>query len=81
LLLAFCISCEIGVAAQVTAIKAGHLIDPDSGVVLSDQIILIRDNKIEAVGPACRFLPEPLAGHRILERVNFVMKDGKIYKP
>jgi imidazolonepropionase-like amidohydrolase len=58
LLLAFCISSEIGVAAQVTAIKAGHLIDPDSGVVLSDQIILIRDNKIEAVGPG---LPIPEA--------------------
>jgi imidazolonepropionase-like amidohydrolase len=37
-------------AAQVTAIKAGHLIDPDSATSLTDQIILIRDNKIEAVG-------------------------------
>jgi imidazolonepropionase-like amidohydrolase len=37
-------------AAQVTAIKAGRLIDPDSATVLTDQIILIRDNKIEAVG-------------------------------
>jgi imidazolonepropionase-like amidohydrolase len=37
-------------AAQVTAIKAGRLIDPDRGVVLTDQIILIRANKIEAVG-------------------------------
>jgi imidazolonepropionase-like amidohydrolase len=35
--------------AQITAIKAGRLIDPDQGAVLSDQIILIRDNKIEAV--------------------------------
>jgi imidazolonepropionase-like amidohydrolase len=37
-------------AAQVTAIKAGRLIDPDSATILTDQIILIRDNKIEAVG-------------------------------
>jgi imidazolonepropionase-like amidohydrolase len=37
-------------AAQVTAIKAGRLIDPDSATVLTDRIILIRDNKIEAVG-------------------------------
>ncbi|MBZ5596908.1 MAG: amidohydrolase family protein [Acidobacteriia bacterium] len=36
--------------AQVTAIKAGRLVDPDAGAVLTDQIILIRDNKIEAVG-------------------------------
>ncbi|MGA9545522.1 MAG: amidohydrolase family protein [Candidatus Sulfotelmatobacter sp.] len=36
--------------AQVTAIRAGKLIDPDSGKVLTSQTILIRDNKIEAVG-------------------------------
>src|SRR5271166_3516075 len=37
-------------AAQVTAIKAGRLIDPDAGTVLTDQTILIRANKVEAVG-------------------------------
>jgi imidazolonepropionase-like amidohydrolase len=37
-------------AAQDTAIRAGRLIDPDSGKVLTGQTILIRDNKIEAVG-------------------------------
>jgi len=37
-------------AAQVIAIKAGRLIDPDTGTALADQIILIRANKIEAVG-------------------------------
>jgi len=37
-------------AAQVIAIKAGRLIDPDAGTALADQIILIRANKIEAVG-------------------------------
>jgi imidazolonepropionase-like amidohydrolase len=36
--------------AQVTAIKAGRLVDPQAGAVLNDQIILIRDNKIEQVG-------------------------------
>jgi imidazolonepropionase-like amidohydrolase len=41
----------IGVAsAQVTGIRAGKLIDPDSGTVLTDQVIVIRDNKIEKVG-------------------------------
>ena len=39
-----------GCFAQVTAIKAGKLIDPDAGTVLTNQVILIRDNKIEAVG-------------------------------
>ncbi len=36
--------------AQITAIRAGKLIDADAGRVLSDQVILIRNNKIEAVG-------------------------------
>ena len=42
--------CGVAVTAQVTAIKAGRLVDTESGSVLSDQIILIRDNKIEKVG-------------------------------
>jgi imidazolonepropionase-like amidohydrolase len=37
-------------AAQVTAIRAGKLIDPDSGTVLTGQTILIRDGKIDALG-------------------------------
>ncbi len=36
--------------AQVTAVRAGKLIDPDSGTVLVGQTILIRAGKIEAVG-------------------------------
>ncbi len=37
-------------SAQVTAIRAGKLIDPDSATVLTNQTVLIHDNKIEAVG-------------------------------
>jgi imidazolonepropionase-like amidohydrolase len=36
--------------AQVTVIRAGRLIDPDSGSVLTDQKIMIVGNKITAVG-------------------------------
>ena len=36
--------------AQTIAVKAGRLIDPDAATVLSDQVILIHGNKIEAVG-------------------------------
>jgi imidazolonepropionase-like amidohydrolase len=42
-------------SAQVTVIRAGRLIDPDSGTVLTDQIILIRDAKIERVGKGIDF--------------------------
>jgi imidazolonepropionase-like amidohydrolase len=37
-------------SAQITVIKAGHLVDVDAGTVLVDQTIVIRDGKIEAVG-------------------------------
>ena len=40
------------VAAQVTAIRAGHLIDPATGSAAADQIILIDAGKITAVGGA-----------------------------
>lgn len=42
----------LGVSAfgQVTVVKAGRLVDPDSGTVLTDQKILIVGNKIAAVG-------------------------------
>ncbi len=50
ILLGFWLSCVGGVFAQVTAIKAGRLIDPDSATVLTGQIILIQDHKVQAVG-------------------------------
>ena len=36
--------------AQVTVVRAGRLIDPDSGTVLTNQEILIKDGRIQAVG-------------------------------
>jgi imidazolonepropionase-like amidohydrolase len=45
----FCVLTAL-VSAQVTVIRTGKLIDPESGTVLRDQIILIRDSKIEKVG-------------------------------
>jgi imidazolonepropionase-like amidohydrolase len=50
MLTAVCWPLLIPAAAQVTAIRAGKLIDPDLGTVLTGQTILIRDGKIEAVG-------------------------------
>jgi len=37
-------------AAQVTVVRAGRLVEPDSGTVLTDQVILVDDGKIQAVG-------------------------------
>ena len=47
-LVVFC--CTLLAMAQVTVIRAGHLIDPDSGTVLANQQILIVGGKIQAVG-------------------------------
>jgi len=38
-------------SAQSTVIRAGRLIDPDNGTVLTNQQILVVGNKIAAVGP------------------------------
>jgi len=60
--------------AQVTAIKAGRMVDPDAGAVLIDQVILIRDNKIEAVGKA---LPIP-AGANVIDLSSKTVLPGLI---
>src|SRR5215468_10493888 len=36
--------------AQVTAVRAGRLVDPDSGTVLNNQVIVIDGGKIQAMG-------------------------------
>lgn len=38
--------------AQTTVVRAGHVIDPDAGTVLSNQVIIIKDGKIQAIGTA-----------------------------
>ena len=42
-------------AAQVTVVRAGRLIDPDSGSVLTNQVILIKDGKVQAVAKELAF--------------------------
>ena len=37
--------------AQVTAIKAGKLLDPEAGTITANQIILVENQTIKAVGP------------------------------
>jgi imidazolonepropionase-like amidohydrolase len=49
LVAAFCAFASLA-SAQLTAIRAGKLVDPGSGTVLNDQVILIRDSKIEKIG-------------------------------
>jgi len=39
---------------KLTAIKAGRLIDPDTGAVSTNQVILVEGEKIKEVGPAVK---------------------------
>jgi imidazolonepropionase-like amidohydrolase len=65
----------IGVCvAQVTAIRAGKLIDPDNGTVLTDQIILIRDNRIEKVGKGLQIPP----GAKVIDLSKMTVLPGLI---
>ena len=72
LLLGLGISCAC--VAQVTAIKAGHLVDPDAGAVLADQIILIQNNTVQAVGKA---LPIP-NGAQVIDLSSMTVLPGLI---
>ncbi len=54
---------DTGVAAQapapaaVTAIRAGRLLDPEAGRILTNQIILVEGTRIREVGPAVAIPP------------------------
>ena len=41
----------IPASAQVTAIRAGRLVDPDAGTVATNQIMLVERGKFTAIGP------------------------------
>src|SRR5713226_7886289 len=50
MVLVFALTLVQSAVAQVTVVRAGRLIDPDSGTVLTNQVIMIKDGKIKAVG-------------------------------
>ena len=51
-LVALSIIVATSLTAQVTVIKAGRLVDTEHGTVATNQIVIIRDGKVEDVGPA-----------------------------
>jgi imidazolonepropionase-like amidohydrolase len=61
-------------ASQLTAIKAGRLVDVDAGTVLADQVILIRESRIVAVGTAVK-IPE---GANVIDLSNMTVLPGLI---
>lgn len=58
----------------VTLIRAGHLIDTDSGRMLDSQMLLVRDGVIAEIGPAIR-VP---AGARVVDLSGYTVLPGLI---
>ena len=46
-------------SAQVTAIRAGRLVDPESGTISTNQVILVENGKFSAVGSNVPFRQAP----------------------
>ncbi len=61
-------------AAQVTAIKAGRLVDPESGTVATNQVILVENGKFTAIGPD---LPIP-AGAEVIDLSGLTVLPGLV---
>ena len=48
---------SLDLLGEVTAIRAGRLVDPETGRAASQQVILVEEGKITAVGPALAIPP------------------------
>ena len=75
---AFVFAAAVGLSAQapstVTAIRAGRLLDPDAGRILTNQIILIEGTKIREVGPSVA-IP---AGAQIIDLSRMTVMPGLV---
>lgn len=60
-LIALCLAACLSVA-QTTAIKAGHLVDPETGTVKDNQVIIVENGRIKSVGDG----PAP-AGAQVID--------------
>src|SRR5262245_31244440 len=62
------------VQASVTAIRAGRLLDPEAGRVLTNQIILVEGTRIRDVGPS---VPIP-AGATVIDLSGMTVMPGLV---
>jgi imidazolonepropionase-like amidohydrolase len=60
--------------AQITAIRAGRLVDPDAGTSASNQVILVENGRFTAVGPN---LPIP-AGAELIDLSDMTVLPGLV---
>jgi imidazolonepropionase-like amidohydrolase len=68
-------SVSVTAAQTVTVIRAGRLIDVDKGQVRRDQLVVVRDERIESIQPASAKIP---AGARIVDLSRYTVLPGLI---
>jgi imidazolonepropionase-like amidohydrolase len=73
-LIALCGSAQAGAEGSVTVIRAGHLVDTDSGRLLDTQTIVVRDGIIADVGPSI----EVPTGARVVDLSAYTVLPGLI---
>ena len=64
--------------APVTLVKAGRLLDPRTGNVLSPAAVLIENNKIKEVGPPARVLADAPRDAKVIDLGNATLLPGLI---
>ena len=62
-------------AQQITAIRAGRLVDVETGEVRRDQLVLVRGERIESVQPASAKIPQ---GARVIDLSRYTVLPGLI---
>jgi imidazolonepropionase-like amidohydrolase len=68
-------STPVATAQVVTAIRAGRLVDVEQGEVRRDQLLLVRDDRIEAIRPGTDKVP---AGARVVDLSHYTVLPGLI---
>src|SRR5262249_10849784 len=69
-----CVLCFAPVMAQLTAVKAGRLIDPAAGTISPNQTILIEAGKFKEIGPNVA-IP---AGAEVVDLSNLTVLPGLV---
>ncbi len=69
------LSTSLALGQEVTAIRAGRLVDVERGEIRRDQVILIRGERIQAVQPAASKIP---AGARVIDLSRYTVVPGLI---
>lgn len=69
---------EPAAPASVTVVKAGRLFDAATGVIKTDQALVIVDGLIQSVGPAATVLPAAPAGARVVDLGQALVLPGLI---